>query len=295
MPIYLSSIIPFTTGTDWTRKIFSNRTEFTYKVDTNTLNTDMLFHFYGYDTAPNASLIEGSFLTISYTDILTSEVHNICVSLFTHQIDFYFNLPAATVNSIVFKVIFFGEYYTYWKFYLCPIEQPIRSIDIEYAVGDRLSKDQTIIGEIPNEDAWQSEVPTWSGANLFESPVTVNRVWFRAVITYDDGHIGYSVPTVGVFFLASSQYTFTKLYYLSNSEYELKGGSWSENIPVWSSGKHIFACMKYTEEGSTSAKYTPAMLAQAFLPAITHYPAIKVETTESIPKVPASGNIEPPE
>ena len=131
------------------------------------------------------------------------------------------------------------------------IKKTVKQVDVEYYLSTSTST--------PTGGTWSTEAPPWE-ENKY--------MWSRQKITYTDGTFAIRNATC----IAGAKGTdgkpgsdgapgrgitsVTTEYYISTSETELAGGSWSENQPVWEEGKYIWTRSKIVYNNPTSTEYT---------------------------------------
>lgn len=131
------------------------------------------------------------------------------------------------------------------------IKKTVKQVDVEYYLSTSSST--------PTGGTWSTEAPPWE-ENKY--------MWSRQKITYTDGTFAIRNATC----IAGAKgadgkpgsdgapgrgvVSITTEYYISTSETELVGGSWSENQPVWEEGKYIWTRSKIVYNNPTSTEYT---------------------------------------
>jgi hypothetical protein len=131
------------------------------------------------------------------------------------------------------------------------IKKTVKQVDVEYYLSTSTST--------PTGGTWSTEAPPWE-ENKY--------MWSRQKITYTDGTFAIRNATC----IAGAKgadgkpgsdgapgrgiTSITTEYYISTSETELVGGSWSENQPVWEEGKYIWTRSKIVYNNPTSTEYT---------------------------------------
>lgn len=134
------------------------------------------------------------------------------------------------------------------------IKKTVKQVDVEYYLSTSSST--------PTGGTWSTEAPPWE-ENKY--------MWSRQKITYTDGTFAIrnatciagaagkdgkdgsdGTPGRGVVSVSTE-------YYISTSETELAGGSWSETQPTWEEGKYIWTRSKIVYNNPTSTEYTTAV------------------------------------
>lgn len=184
------------------------------------------------------------YLCLSYVD--DNEVHLNNVIKLVANTALPIILNSATVDDLIFTLYSLGAA-SISAITAQLIEQAIRSVDIEYASGTS----QTT----PPEDsgAWSTNPPTWQ---------TSRYIWQRTATTFVDGHIEYSSPVCIQNSYTAGIYDLEEEYYLSTSNTEPIGGTWTPDGVAWESGKYIWTRSKITWT-SQEVTYTDPVLAQA--------------------------------
>ena len=134
------------------------------------------------------------------------------------------------------------------------IKKTVKQVDVEYYLSTSSST--------PTGGTWSTEAPPWE-ENKY--------MWSRQKITYTDGTFAIRNATC----IAGAKGTdgkpgsdgapgrgvvsITTEYYISTSETELAGGSWSETQPTWEEGKYIWTRSKIVYNNPTSTEYTTAV------------------------------------
>lgn len=131
------------------------------------------------------------------------------------------------------------------------IKKTVKQVDVEYYLSTSTST--------PTGGTWSTEAPPWE-ENKY--------MWSRQKITYTDGTFAIRNATCIAGAKGSDGkpgsdgapgrgiVSITTEYYISTSETELAGGSWSENQPVWEEGKYIWTRSKIVYNNPTSTEYT---------------------------------------
>ena len=131
------------------------------------------------------------------------------------------------------------------------IKKTVKQVDVEYYLSTSSST--------PTGGTWSTEAPPWE-ENKY--------MWSRQKITYTDGTFAIRNATC----IAGAKgadgkpgsngapgrgiTSITTEYYISTSETELAGGSWSETQPTWEEGKYIWTRSKIVYNNPTSTEYT---------------------------------------
>lgn len=140
------------------------------------------------------------------------------------------------------------------------IKKTVKQVDVEYYLSTSSST--------PTGGTWSTEAPPWE-ENKY--------MWSRQKITYTDGTFAIrnatciagakgadgkdgidgkpgadGAPGRGITSVSTE-------YYISTSETELAGGSWSETQPTWEEGKYIWTRSKIVYNNPTSTEYTTAV------------------------------------
>lgn len=137
------------------------------------------------------------------------------------------------------------------------IKKTVKQVDVEYYLSTSSST--------PTGGTWSTEAPPWE-ENKY--------MWSRQKITYTDGTFAIRNATC----IAGAKgadgkdgtdgkpgtdgapgrgvVSITTEYYISTSETELAGGSWSETQPTWEEGKYIWTRSKIVYNNPTSTEYT---------------------------------------
>lgn len=131
------------------------------------------------------------------------------------------------------------------------IKKTVKQVDVEYYLSTSSST--------PTGGTWSTEAPPWE-ENKY--------MWSRQKITYTDGTFAIRNATC----IAGAKgadgkpgsdgapgrgvVSITTEYYISTSETELVGGSWSETQPTWEEGKYIWTRSKIVYNNPTSTEYT---------------------------------------
>lgn len=146
------------------------------------------------------------------------------------------------------------------------IKKTVKQVDVEYYLSTSSST--------PTGGTWSTEAPPWE-ENKY--------MWSRQKITYTDGTFAIRNATC----IAGAKgadgkdgtdgkpgkdgkpgsdgapgrgvVSITTEYYISTSETELVGGSWSETQPTWEEGKYIWTRSKIVYDNPTSTEYTTAV------------------------------------
>lgn len=146
------------------------------------------------------------------------------------------------------------------------IKKTVKQVDVEYYLSTSSST--------PTGGTWSTEAPPWE-ENKY--------MWSRQKITYTDGTFAIRNATC----IAGAKgadgkdgtdgkpgkdgkpgsdgapgrgvVSITTEYYISTSETELVGGSWSETQPTWEEGKYIWTRSKIVYNNPTSTEYTTAV------------------------------------
>ena len=134
------------------------------------------------------------------------------------------------------------------------IKKTVKQVDVEYYLSTSSST--------PTGGTWSTEAPPWE-ENKY--------MWSRQKITYTDGTFAIRNATC----IAGAKgadgkpgsdgapgrgvVSITTEYYISTSETELAGGSWSETQPTWEEGKYIWTRSKIVYNNPTSTEYTTAV------------------------------------
>lgn len=140
------------------------------------------------------------------------------------------------------------------------IKKTVKQVDVEYYLSTSSST--------PTGGTWSTEAPPWE-ENKY--------MWSRQKITYTDGTFAIRNATC----IAGAKgadgkdgtdgkpgtdgapgrgvVSITTEYYISTSETELAGGSWSETQPTWEEGKYIWTRSKIIYNNPTSTEYTTAV------------------------------------
>ena len=128
------------------------------------------------------------------------------------------------------------------------IKKTVKQVDVEYYLSTSSST--------PTGGTWSTEAPPWE-ENKY--------MWSRQKITYTDGTFAIRNATciAGAKGADGSDgapgrgvVSVTTEYYISTSETELAGGSWSETQPTWEEGKYIWTRSKIVYNNPTSTEYT---------------------------------------
>ena len=125
------------------------------------------------------------------------------------------------------------------------IKKTVKQVDVEYYLSTSSST--------PTGGTWSTEAPPWE-ENKY--------MWSRQKITYTDGTFAIRNATCIAGAKGSdgaSGRGITSVsteYYISTSETELAGGSWSETQPTWEEGKYIWTRSKIVYNNPTSTEYT---------------------------------------
>lgn len=128
------------------------------------------------------------------------------------------------------------------------IKKTVKQVDVEYYLSTSSST--------PTGGTWSTEAPPWE-ENKY--------MWSRQKITYTDGTFAIRNATciAGAKGANGSDgapgrgiTSITTEYYISTSETELAGGSWSETQPTWEEGKYIWTRSKIVYNNPTSTEYT---------------------------------------
>lgn len=128
------------------------------------------------------------------------------------------------------------------------IKKTVKQVDVEYYLST--STTSAIGGE------WSTTAPEWQAGKY---------MWSRQKVTYTDG----TSITRNATCIAGAQgaegtngrgiTSVTTEYYISTSQTELVGGSWSESQPEWEEGKYIWTRSKIVYNNPTSTEYTTAV------------------------------------
>ena len=125
------------------------------------------------------------------------------------------------------------------------IKKTVKQVDVEYYLSTSSST--------PTGGTWSTEAPPWE-ENKY--------MWSRQKITYTDGTFAIRNATCIAGAKGSDGASgrgitsITTEYYISTSETELAGGSWSETQPTWEEGKYIWTRSKIVYNNPTSTEYT---------------------------------------
>ena len=128
------------------------------------------------------------------------------------------------------------------------IKKTVKQVDVEYYLSTSSST--------PTGGTWSTEAPPWE-ENKY--------MWSRQKITYTDGTFAIRNATCIAGAKGSDGASgrgitsITTEYYISTSETELAGGSWSETQPTWEEGKYIWTRSKIVYNNPTSTEYTTAV------------------------------------
>jgi hypothetical protein len=134
------------------------------------------------------------------------------------------------------------------------IKKTVKQVDVEYYLSTSTST--------PTGGTWSTEAPPWE-ENKY--------MWSRQKITYTDGTFAIRNATCIAGAKGSDGepgtdgapgrgvVSITTEYYISTSETELAGGSWSETQPTWEEGKYIWTRSKIVYNNPTSTEYTTAV------------------------------------
>lgn len=128
------------------------------------------------------------------------------------------------------------------------IKKTVKQVDVEYYLSTSSST--------PTGGTWSTEAPPWE-ENKY--------MWSRQKITYTDGTFAIRNATCIAGAKGSDGASgrgitsVTTEYYISTSETDLAGGSWSETQPTWEEGKYIWTRSKIVYNNPTSTEYTTAV------------------------------------
>lgn len=128
------------------------------------------------------------------------------------------------------------------------IKKTVKQVDVEYYLSTSSST--------PTGGTWSTDAPAWE-ENKY--------MWSRQKITYTDGTFAIRNATCIAGAKGSDGASgrgitsITTEYYISTSETELAGGSWSNTQPTWEEGKYIWTRSKIVYNNPTSTEYTTAV------------------------------------
>lgn len=131
------------------------------------------------------------------------------------------------------------------------IKKTVKQVDVEYYLST--STTSAIGGE------WSTTAPTWQEGKY---------MWSRQKVTYTDGtSITRNATCIAGAKGADGKNgtngrgitSVTTEYYISTSQTELAGGSWSASQPAWEEGKYIWTRSKIVYNNPTTTEYTTAV------------------------------------
>ena len=115
---------------------------------------------------------------------------------------------------------------------------------------------------------WQDTVPTWSSGKYIWTRVATTKTTSTGSTTEYSTAVYDSALTKALSDIltkadatsAVASVVTTKQYYLSSSSSSATGGSWSDSVPTWSSGKYVWVRFKIVTtpvSGNASTSYSP--------------------------------------
>ena len=131
------------------------------------------------------------------------------------------------------------------------IKKTVKQVDVEYY----LSTSTTSAAG----GSWSTTAPTWQEDKY---------MWSRQKVTYTDGtSITRNATCIAGAKGADGKNgkdgrgitSVTTEYYISTSQTELAGGSWSASQPAWEEGKYIWTRSKIVYNNPTTTEYTTAV------------------------------------
>ena len=128
------------------------------------------------------------------------------------------------------------------------IKKTVKQVDVEYYLSTSTTS--------ATGGQWSTTAPTWQEGKY---------MWSRQKVTYTDG----TSITRNATCIAGAKgadgtngrgiTSVTTEYYISTSQTELAGGSWSASQPAWEEGKYIWTRSKIVYNNPTTTEYTTAV------------------------------------
>lgn len=128
------------------------------------------------------------------------------------------------------------------------IKKTVKQVDVEYYLSTSTTS--------ATGGSWSTTAPTWQEGKY---------MWSRQKVTYTDG----TSITRNATCIAGAKgadgtngrgiTSVTTEYYISTSQTELAGGSWSSSQPAWEEGKYIWTRSKIVYNNPTTTEYTTAV------------------------------------
>lgn len=131
------------------------------------------------------------------------------------------------------------------------IKKTVKQVDVEYYLSTSTTS--------ATGGAWSTTAPTWQEGKY---------MWSRQKVTYTDGtSITRNATCIAGAKGADGKngtngrgiISVTTEYYISTSQTELAGGSWSASQPAWEEGKYIWTRSKIVYNNPTTTEYTTAV------------------------------------
>ncbi len=131
------------------------------------------------------------------------------------------------------------------------IKKTVKQVDVEYYLSTSTTS--------ATGGSWSATAPTWQEGKY---------MWSRQKVTYTDGtSITRNATCIAGAKGADGKNgtngrgitSVTTEYYISTSQTELAGGSWSASQPAWEEGKYIWTRSKIVYNSPTSTEYTTAV------------------------------------
>lgn len=131
------------------------------------------------------------------------------------------------------------------------IKKTVKQVDVEYYLSTSTTS--------ATGGAWSTTAPTWQEGKY---------MWSRQKVTYTDGtSITRNATCIAGAKGADGKNgtngrgitSVTTEYYISTSQTELAGGSWSASQPAWEEGKYIWTRSKIVYNNPTTTEYTTAV------------------------------------
>lgn len=131
------------------------------------------------------------------------------------------------------------------------IKKTVKQVDVEYYLSTSTTS--------ATGGSWSTTAPTWQEGKY---------MWSRQKVTYTDGtSIARNATCIAGAKGADGKNgtngrgitSVTTEYYISTSQTELAGGSWSASQPAWEEGKYIWTRSKIVYNNPTTTEYTTAV------------------------------------